>query len=126
AWRRVPGGSPFFLPELVRFAAAGIERPDAREAARPKGPAWGASLDDVIRFRIHALPDGPRRLLELLSVAGQPMRTAVVRQAAELETGDDAVDRLHAAHLVRKRPASDRHAIEPYHDRNPEAVLGRL
>ena len=126
---RESGGNPLLLSELARYAQAGIEPAEARQAARPSSggsTAAAATLDDMIRSRIRRLPDPARRLLELLAVAGQPLRSAVARHAAGLEGEDDTLDLLVASHLIRRRQSSDRDQIEPYHDRIREAVVTGL
>ena len=69
------GGNPFLISELARHAYSH----DIAGAAR--------NLDDVIYERLKALPDGPRRLLEVLAVFGQPLDNQLANLAAGLESG---------------------------------------
>src|SRR5262249_50929120 len=60
---RESGGNPFFVHELSRYARAsggGVEE-------------GAISLREVLRSRIEALPDAPRRLLEVVAAAGRPI-----------------------------------------------------
>ncbi len=111
---RESGGSPFFIRELARFAGE-------FDAAGP--PSLGAML----LARVAALPDDARRLLEVLAVAGQPIRRAAAAQAAELGGNEPAcVETLRRLHLLRVRGSSTREDLETYHDRIREAVAGAL
>ncbi len=123
-------GNPFFLSELVRFGSAGIdpsERDSAGPAESPARPETGTTLEEVIRWRVERLPDPARRLLEILSVAGRPLRPGVARRAAGLEDPEeDAIALLGARHLTRTRVSQNRDEIEPYHDRIRETVVAQL
>jgi len=107
-------GHPLFIAELVLHSAAqGEHAPGVRR------------LEDALWTRVDRLDAPTRRLLELVSVAGSPLPRDVLAQAL----GEDptrAVALLAAVHLVRRTGARDADAVEPYHDRVREAVLGRL
>jgi serine/threonine protein kinase len=122
---RESGGNPFFLSELVRYAQAGIDPSEAGRVAR-EAVAAKVTLEEVIRSRIRRLPDSSRRLLEVLAVAGAPLRPALARHAAGLEGDDAPLDFLRVNHLIRTRASGDRDEIEPYHDRIRETVVGQL
>ena len=121
---RESGGNPYFLSELVRYAQAGIEPSEAASAARAE--PGRITLDDVIRSRVSRLPDGSRRVLEMLAVAGAPLRAAFALSAAGLESPGESIEVLRGLHLIRTRTSGDRDEIEPYHDRIREAVVGEL
>ncbi|MFY9552391.1 MAG: AAA family ATPase, partial [Thermoanaerobaculia bacterium] len=111
---RESAGNPFFIHELVRFGQAG--EPSDREA-----------IDDMVRARVLLLPEGARRLLEIVAAAGRPLESAIADSAAGLTSDDEgAVALLRAQHLVRIRASPERQEIEPYHDRIREAVLAQL
>jgi serine/threonine protein kinase/tetratricopeptide (TPR) repeat protein len=116
-------GLPYFIHELVRFAARAGAAPDA---------ARHVSLDDLIRARIEALEPPSRLLLELACLAGRPTPLPVLIGAAELPAADAlaACTALAAAHLVRwvRADASARNQdlVEPYHDRIGAVVAGGL
>jgi serine/threonine protein kinase len=109
-------GNPFFLSELVRYAETGVDPSEA----------GGTSLEAVIRSRIARLPEPARLLLEILAVAGAPMRTALALHAAGIDSGVDALELLKSSHLARTRSTGDRDEIEPYHDRIRETVVAQL
>jgi hypothetical protein len=111
-------GHPLFIAELVRHACA-----------HPDGALTGLSLDQALWTRIRALPVGPRRLIEIVALAGVPVRQDVAGFAAE--AGDAAelgrwIAVLRGAHLARTSGARDADTIEPYHDRVREALLEKM
>ena len=111
-------GRPFLVRELCELQG---------ERAARDGQAEEVSIDALVRARVAALPAGPRRLLELLSVAGRPIDRAAAMRAAELgHEGPSAYLLLRNAHLIRRRDAGDRDELEPYHDRIREAVAAGL
>ena len=126
---RESGGNPFFLSELVRYSQAGVEPSEAGLAARtgsPGAPGRATTLEEVIRSRVLRLSDAARRLLEIVAVAGHPLRPALARHVAGLEGKEDTIDLLRASHLIRTRSSQDRDEIEPYHDRIRETVVAQL
>ncbi len=71
------------------------------------------------------LPDGCRDLLEAVMVAGRPIDTMVVREAAGVAGNERRlVGALQGAYLLR--PAGSAATVEPYHDRLREAVVSKL
>src|SRR4029453_2673835 len=122
---RESGGNPFFLSELVRYAQTGLDPSEAGRVAR-EAARGGVTLEDVIRSRIRRLPDSPRRLPQVLAVAGAPLPPALARHAAGLEGDEAPLDLLRADHLIRTRSSGDRDEIEPYHDRIRETVVAGL
>ena len=112
---REAGGNPFLITELVRHA-------------RPHDtPGTAISLDEVIYERVRALPPTPRRLLEILSVFGQPLDYELAGLAARIESGAmDAVSLLRAQHLSRTRIMDEREELETYHDRIRQTVVAHL
>ncbi|HEX8152138.1 MAG TPA: serine/threonine-protein kinase, partial [Thermoanaerobaculia bacterium] len=82
-------GIPYFVHELVRFVQSG---------AKITG---SLSLEQVLAGRVAALPDAPRRLLETIAVAGQPIRQSDAYNAAGL-VGEDRASTafLRAEHLI--------------------------
>ncbi len=120
------GGNPFFLSELVRFGLAGL---DPSEAKPPSGlpPERGPTLEDVIRSRVARLPEPARLMLEVLAVAGHPLRAAIARRAAGIEDHEeDPKTLLRERHLIRTRTLPGLEEIEPYHDRIREVVSASL
>lgn len=120
---RESSGNPFFLSELAR-SVPGEGEPVV--AATDGDPEAAITLDNVIRSRVSRLSSGARRFLEIVAVAGRPVRFDVARDAAEPEPGENVVETLRISHLIRTRERESREEIEAYHDRIREAVAGGL
>jgi serine/threonine protein kinase/tetratricopeptide (TPR) repeat protein len=105
-------GSPLFVRELVRYAIAGGARPGE------------VSLDQVLLARLDALPAAARGLLEVVAVAGGPVDVRLAAAAAGVQAeARTALATLRGEHLVL---TGDENAVETYHDRIREVVLGSL
>ena len=120
---RESSGNPFFLSELAR-SIRGHGDLDIGSAGSPSETA--VTLDDVIRARVARLAPGPRRFLEIVAVAGRPIRYAVAKQAAGPDPRENVIDVLRIGHLIRTREVGAREEIEAYHDRIREAVVAGL
>lgn len=111
---RESDGNPLFVQELVQYLRSG-NQPHA------------VTLDEVLWARIGSLNSAERQLLEVVSVAGRPLRQALAWQAAGLEADEQAlVARLRAERLLRSTGSADREEIETYHDRVRETVTSHL
>jgi tRNA A-37 threonylcarbamoyl transferase component Bud32 len=110
---RESGGNPFFVGELVRSVSSGV---------LPK--AGEITLDGLVQARVALLPEGQRRLLDVVAVSGRPIGQGIAFCAAGLpaDTGEAAVNRLRAERLVRTAEGK----IETYHDRIREALVAGL
>jgi hypothetical protein len=109
---RESGGNPYFIEELARFGPA---------------PAADVTFEHVLETRVARLPEGARRLLEIVAVSGVPIEVGVAYRAADLEReGESVLGVLRAGHLVRTRSVLGRQEIETYHDRIRDAVVARL
>ncbi len=116
---RESGGSPYFVRELVQGVQEGA---DLASATGEK-----VTLDEVLWRRVARLPQGPRRLLETVAVAGRSLRQGDAYQAAEVDLSDRmALATLRAGHLARSTGTSERDEIESYHDRIRETVVAHL
>jgi len=110
------GGSPFFVNEL----------------AHPRSPAKPpvgepVSLQSAINARVAALAEEPRRLLEAIAVAGQPVDLEVANQAAGLDPRDTTTSELLLAdRWIRRCALENREAYETFHDRIREAVVSLI
>jgi serine/threonine protein kinase/tetratricopeptide (TPR) repeat protein len=114
-------GSPYFVYELVEHLNAGGELEDRSQFT------GSISLDDVLWARIQRLPENARDLLEVLAVAGRPLRQADATRATGLgPAGFTALASLRSDHLVRGTGAGALDDVETYHDRIREIVAGRL
>ncbi|WP_156041062.1 serine/threonine-protein kinase [Chondromyces apiculatus] len=125
-------GCPLFVEELVRYLHTGGDGRSADlDASSPDDPAEPpdliVSLEALLATRITELPDDARALLEVIALAGRPIRQGI---AAEAMGGGPssraALALLRGRHLVRTRGSRDRDAVEVYHDRIRDAVSSRL
>jgi eukaryotic-like serine/threonine-protein kinase len=103
------GGNPFFVYMLVHAVLAGEP----------------VLLDQVIWTRIRSLPEDQRHLLEIVAVAGRPLRTSVAFRAAELADGRRALIHLQHTRML-KGGLAEQQEIQTYHDRIRETVVARL
>lgn len=109
-------GNPFFVQELAHHFQAG--------AGGDAAPAGAVSLDQVLWGRLERLPAEARRLLEVVAVAGQPLRQDDACKAAALDGPErPALALLRSGRLLR---GAEPDRLETYHDRIREAVVARL
>lgn len=115
-------GSPLLLSELVRFAT---RTAGAGEIAKPTA---GVLVSEMIRHRAETLSPTARRLLEVLSVAGEPVSRTLLYHAVEGAGEDPARETalLIRDHLVRLTAGPQGSELEPFHDQVREAVLSWL
>ncbi len=108
-------GHPMFIDELVRHA----------RASRSKGEL---RLEEALTARVKALDPRALRVLELVSVAGEPLALERVADAAGIDLGElsERATILRAAHMARTTGARTTDRIEPYHDRVRSAVIASL
>ncbi|HEU5118002.1 MAG TPA: AAA family ATPase, partial [Isosphaeraceae bacterium] len=119
---RESGGSPFFVYELVHYLIQGGELSTSSEHV-----AGSLSLDEVLWRRVQELPLRPRRLLEVIAVAGQPIRQAIACRSAEMGSeGFSALAFLRANNLVKRQGGGVLDEVEAYHDRIRETIIRRL
>jgi len=111
------GGNPFFVAELASYLQSG-----ASDAELP------VRLDQVIGARIAKLGDVPRRLLETVAVAGEPVSPRVL--ATTLDLSAEELERelriLRVGHLLRAPGGWAEGRVEAYHNRIRESVLASL
>ena len=115
---REAGGHALLIDELVRHVAA-----------RGTPQHGGAQrLEDALWARIRELPDHERRLLETVAIAGAPLmqQTAAVAAALAPDEVARAVNSLRFANLLRTSGARAHDAIEPFHGRIRDTLLGYL
>jgi hypothetical protein len=108
-------GHPMFIDELVRHA----------RASRAKGEL---RLEDALASRVRALDPRALRVLELVSVAGEPLSLEMVGDAAGIDLGElsEHAAVLRSAHMARTTGARTTDRMEPYHDRVRSAVIASL
>lgn len=111
-------GNALFVGELVRYVQSSAGRQSST----------GIRLERVLRERILDLSDAPRRLLEVLSVAGRPLVPEIARSAAALEAdqGMQSITELRLQHFIRSSGPTERRTVEVLHDRVREVTLGLL
>jgi serine/threonine protein kinase len=118
---RESGGNPFFVYELVQYVLA------ADGPAGTSLPAGELVLEKVLWERVSHLPADARRMLEVLAVAGQPLRPEEASQAAELGAADrPALALLHSGRLIRSIGTAHNERLETYHDQVRECVVAHL
>jgi hypothetical protein len=105
-----------FIEEMTRYLA------------RPHAATGAIALDDALLARVGELEPNARRALSLVVAAGMPIARGLLAIATELEPSEHArhIATLRDARLVRVHGGRQDDAIEPYHDRVREAVLGHL
>lgn len=114
-------GTPYFIQELVRYAAL-------RE-----GPAFSSDtlpqldLQDVLHNRVKRLETGERALLEVVAVAGRPIKLLTAYRAAGLDSANRQVlVSLCAAHLLRTTGPKLDDEADVFHDHLRSSVLSLL
>ena len=101
------------------------------ETATPRSPAQTRKAtvrersESVILARVARLAPGARRFLEIVAVAGRPIRFAV-KEAADPNPRENVVEILRSGHLIRTRDMDAKEEVEAYHDRIREAVVASL
>jgi len=114
------GGNPFFIHELARYAN---EHPEWSTRA----DAEAFDLERVLWSRVERLPPPARAMLELVAIAGQPVRNPHWRDAIVGTTVDpQTFALLRFERLIRSTGSSADDEVETYHDRIRETVAARL
>jgi eukaryotic-like serine/threonine-protein kinase len=112
-------GSPLLVEELVR---------SRRSDASTDGAALGdVTLDQIVGERLDRLPEGARRLVEVVAVAGRPLAVTTFAAASGIgEDVDNMITLLEAQRFLRSGFRDGREVIEPVHDRIRETIVARL
>jgi hypothetical protein len=109
-------GNPFFIDELTR-----PDRPTATHVGEP------FSLRSALNARLAGLAGEPRRLLEVIALAGRPIDLEVANGAAGLEPrGTGPADVLQTERWIRRCALEDRETYETFHDRIRETVVSLI
>lgn len=119
---RESGGSPFLVEELALNAGALLADQGV------SGPTLvSVTLEEMVRDRLALLPDGARRLLEIIAVAGRPLHLEMVRDASgSPEAADEIISLLEAHRFVRAGLRDGREVVQTIHDRVREAITALL
>ena len=127
---RESAGNPFFIHQLAQFLNSGAGgasvsatvEADARGIVPAGEGAADVSLEQVLALRVAELPEGARRLLEVLALAGVPLEPELANVVADLAPAElSALTTLRANRMVR--PHNDERTFELTHDRLRQAVL---
>ncbi|HEY3256795.1 MAG TPA: protein kinase, partial [Polyangiaceae bacterium] len=118
---RESGGNPYFLGELAAYVLR-------TEHSEPSSfSAGGLTLTSVIHARAQQLPEAARRLLEIVAVAGRPIRSVDALVAA---LGDERsptwLARLRSDRFVRAVISEEGEFVEPFHDGLRETIVASL
>jgi hypothetical protein len=112
-------GSPFLIHEMVRHLQ------DRRN--RGADPNETVDLSNVVRDRLGELDPDEHRLLELISLCGQPTERGLLLRAAGLgSAGARLITRLENRSLVRVQVRGGEYGVQTYHDRIREPISGEL
>jgi hypothetical protein len=104
-------GSPFFVEQLSRQAQRSASSAPLR-------------LHEAVLLQVSGLRPGARDLLEVLAVAGRPLRSELALEAAGAT--HEYLDALQTERLVRRSDGGQELEIECYHDRIRDSVLWAL
>jgi hypothetical protein len=115
------GGHPLFIDALLRHRLVQLGDGQAGDGAPIR-------LDDALWARIVALSLGARGLLELVAIAGGPLRRDVAERCYPADPAElpRLVAALQSARLLRVVGAGRDETLETYHDRVRETVARRL
>ena len=115
-------GSPYLLTQLVEHVH--MQRASLVPGARG---AIEISLDRALAGRLDTLSSSATSVLELVAVAGRPVRDEIVAQliASEVDLGA-ALSELRRSRLVRGIGTGDERAVAIYDDSIRDAVMARM
>jgi eukaryotic-like serine/threonine-protein kinase len=112
-------GSPFLIEELVR-SNLGTESATGSTLAV-------LTLDQMVHQRLERLPDGARRLVEIVAVGGRPLLASVVAAVAGVDGAvNEAIALACARRFVRTGLRDGRDVVETTHDRIRETIVAQL
>ncbi len=117
------GGSPLFVQELVRYALA--VSGGHLETTTPS--SVGMTLEQALTMRLVQLTPEALALLEVVAVAGRPLKLDVALTATGLgPEGRSALAQLRSGHLVRTATLGEEEIVETTHERVTGTVLDGL
>jgi serine/threonine protein kinase/tetratricopeptide (TPR) repeat protein len=111
-------GHPLFLQELARFVSSTTDLSSADPA--------DVDLRSFLRRRVDGMPAVPRELLELISIAVQPIAVSTLFAASSISEADDPLESLALLireNLVRTSGGEGERRAEPFHDQVRSVVV---
>src|SRR5204862_3415176 len=109
-----------FIVEMAEHARATSQPGEQSETPLP-------DLATVLQRRVDRLPEASRELLQVVAVAGQPLKLRTAIDAAQLATSDYArVSALRSQQLLRTDGVGLEDAVSTFHDRIRESIVARL
>ena len=115
---READGSPFLAEQLTTLARAKLQQGETD---------FDVSVGNLVALTSAMLPEGAGRLLDILAVAGGPIRLRLALRAADIgKGGREHVHTLRRLQLVRSRTIAGDRYLEVYHDRIREHVVSSL
>jgi serine/threonine protein kinase len=122
---RESGGNPFLIEELARSAGAQTRAMSVQEASAVFA---ALTLERMVSDRLALLPDGARRLLEIVAVSGRPIALPVATLAAGIagEAPDEAISLLRTRRFLRAGIRDGREVLDVVHARIRETIVAQL
>jgi serine/threonine protein kinase/tetratricopeptide (TPR) repeat protein len=114
-------GHPLFLQELARFVSSTTDLSSA-------GPA-DVDLTSFLRRRVATMTKVVRELLELISIAVQPIPISILFAVSSISEADDPLECLALLireNLVRTSGGEGEKRAEPFHDQVRSAVVDSM
>jgi predicted Ser/Thr protein kinase len=119
---RESGGCPFLIEELASsfvFDTHGQATAGATDLAN-------VTLEHMVSERSRRLPDGARRMLEIVAIEGRPVPVTLAAAAARTqECAEEIIRSLCSHRFVRTGLRDGRETIEMSHDRIRETVAAQ-
>jgi serine/threonine protein kinase/tetratricopeptide (TPR) repeat protein len=113
-------GNPFLVQELARSNTGSGQRAEGDTLVT-------LTLEEMVFGRLERLPDGARRLIELIAVGGRPLPVSVIDAAAGLTDGvHETIALLGARRFARTGQRDGRDVVETTHDRIRETISAML
>jgi len=121
------GGLPYFVQELVRHLIATTQKASQIAPKLSIPDSQCLDLDEVLWQRVQQLPESSRRLIEIVAVAGHPIRLDLACEASVAKPIEGRLlNQLQTEHLLRSFGSGWRDNVTTFHDRISESVVARL
>ncbi len=113
-------GNPYFVTALV-------QRARERSGDVTSHGSQTLTLESVLWDRIMELPEQARKLLEIASIHGRPLKQMDAWRAAGLENDErPIVALLRSSRMIRSMSVQSSDVVETFHDRIRETVVAKL